>query len=440
MPAVVPQSNRSKILESREMCLLKTITLVVALLSAFALGAPRCPGVENTIPVHTAPPVFITKVPNGKLFLGGNGTDAFYVQHLYGSYYDMGHAHGLLFRDIIPTGLNRFYDWVESQIEDSLPFLPAFIAGLIADFGVPVALEWTWNNTAPYTHPRYVEEMQGIADGAGVSRQDIFNINMIAELIKAQCSIIGANGDATRSSLGGRLVHLRTLDGMGGPTMPIKDYAVVTVYHPNDGGPTVANFGWVSYVGSVTGFGQFVGIGEKYWGSHNASVMSLYGEAWTFVTRDVLLSRSFEDALTRLQQSNRTCAVHLGIGSQSNNFTGVEVAAKEIVYFNDTSIDYPEHPAFKGIIYWDKHSQPTTSYCFPDLFTMYYGNITAELLATKVAPLAQTGDLHAAIFDYNAYVAYFANARKSNTSDGSLYSYNRQFTRLDMAALFNESY
>ncbi len=408
--------------------------------TAGAVSPPRCPGVPNTIPIHNAAPILINKIPNGKLFLGGNGSDAFYVQHLYGTYYDMGLAHGQLFKDIIPTGLNRFYDWVEGQIEQSAPWLPAFLAGLIADFGFPVALEWSWNNTQRFTHQRYIDEMNGIADGAGIPRLDIYRINMIAELIKAQCSIIGANGLATMQSLHGRLVHLRTLDGMGGPTMPIKDYAVVTVYHPTDGGPAVANFGWVSFVGSVTGFGEFIGVGEKYWGSHNSSVMSLYGEAWTFVTRDLLLTRSYAEALQTLRAANRTCAVHLGIGSQSNNFTGVEVAAEELIFFNDTSINYPQHPSLRGLVYWDKHSQPTTSYCFPDLFEAHYGYITAELLATTVAPMAETGDLHAAVFDYNENVAYFANARKSNSTEGSLYSYNRQFTRLDMAALFREQY
>jgi hypothetical protein len=180
-------------------------------------------------------------------------------------------------------------------------------------------------------------------------------------------------------------------------------------------------------------------VGEKYWGSHNESVMSNFGEAWTFVTRDLLLSTSYEDALQTLQKANRTCAIHLGIGSQSNKFAGVEVSASEVIFFNDSSINYPQHPMFPGIVYWDKHSQPTESYCFPDLFAEYYGSISAEVLATKIAPMAQTGDLHAAIFDYNEYIAYFANARKSNCSEGSLYSYNRQFTRLDMAALFKET-
>eukprot|EP00759_Apiculatamorpha_spiralis_P024121 PhF_6_TR27820/c0_g1_i1/m.40578 len=376
--------------------------LCVGVIMAAAVSPPRCPGVANTIPIYTADPTFLATVPNGNLYQGGTGNDTFYIQHLYGTYYEMGYAHGELFADIIPTGLNRFYDWVEQQLEEKAPWIPAWLAGLIADFGVPVAMQFTWNQTAPFLPQKYQDEMTGIADGAKVSHADIFNINMIAELIKAQCSVIGANGAATANSKNGSLIHLRTLDGMGGATMPIKDYAIVTVYHPTNGDPATANFAWVSFVGSVTGFGEFVGIGEKYWDGVPDSLMSTQGEAWTFVTRDVLNTKSFAEAIQTLQNANRTCAIRLGIGARATNqFAGAQVAAKSFQLFNDTSVSpYPQHPVFPGIVYWDQYSQPTQSYCFADLFTQYHGDITIEILATKVAPVARTGDLHAVIMDY----------------------------------------
>ncbi len=420
--------------------------LVVLLLSTLVNSlpaSPRCPGAPNPFPVWTVDPTLIKKVPNGKLYLAGAGNDTFYVQHLYGSYYDMGFAHGQHFSDIIPLGLNRFYDWVEGQIESKAPWLPAWVAGIVADFGVPFLMELVWNNTKPFTPQRYVDEMTGIANGAGVAVQDIFNINMVAELIKAQCSIIGANKNATMNSLNGSLVHLRTLDGMGGSTMPIKDYATVTVYHPSPDlkQPSYANFAWASFVGTVTGFGEFVGVGEKFWGS-GAPFDKTHGEAWTFVTRDVLLTRTLEEAMSTLENAHRTCAVHLGIGARSTQqFRGVEMSGNSLTFFNDTSIPtYPQHPYFEGIVYWDKHSQPTPSYCFPDMFSMYYGNITAEILALQVAPYAETGSLHAAIFDYENQVAYFSNARKTYCSSGAIDAFARQYTRLDMGKLFKEQY
>jgi isopenicillin-N N-acyltransferase-like protein len=403
----------------------------------------RCPGGYPTpYPVNTDQPKLIATVPTGKLYLAGQGNDTFYVQHVYGSYYDMGLAHGQLHIDRISVGLNRFYDWLESQIEEGAPWLPAWIAGIVADFGVQFALELTWNATKPFTPQRYVDEMQGIADGALVNVQDIFNINMIAELIKAQCSVIGANGKATMKSLNGTLVHLRTLDGMGGATMPIKDYAVVTVYHPSPelDEPVVANFAWVSFVGTVTGFSETVGVGEKYWGNQPDSDMTTSGEAWTFVTRDMLSAKNFSQAIQILETAHRTCALHLGIGGYADNsFLGAMVDYKQVILVNDSTVTpYPQHPYFEDIVYWDKYSQPTSSYCFADLFTAHYGEFTAELLATNFAGWARTGDLHAAVFDYAHRIAFFSNARKSYSDVGSLYAYHRQFTQLDMQALFDE--
>lgn len=421
--------------------------LVVSVVHVDALYAspatPRCNGTANTIPVHTADPVFVRQVPNGKLYQGGAGTDTFNVLHVYGSYYEMGFAHGTLFKDVIPTGLNRFYDWIAAQIEAKAPWVPAWLAGLVADFGVPIALEMTFSETLKFTHQKYLDEMAGIADGAGVELKHITNINMIAELIKAQCSVIGANANATQASLGGGLVHLRTLDGMGGSSMPIKDYAMVIVYHPaatlNE--PAVAVFTWVSFVGAVTGFGEFVGIGEKFWGKPAPGSMSTQGEAWTFVTRDVLSSWSFDGAVSTLLNANRTCAIHLGIGGRKENrFFGAKVDEGSFtLYTSQNQTVYAEHPRFDGIVYWDKYSQPTTSFCFADLFAARYGSIDAEYLALTVAPMGETGDLHAAIFDYQAGIAFFSNARKTYETSGSVYSYNRMFTRLNMTKLFAES-
>jgi len=269
------------------------------------------------------------------------------------------------------------------------------------------------------------------------------NINMLAELIKAQCSVIGANGAATaQGPLNGSLAHLRTLDGMGGYTMPIKDYALVAVFHPDASldEPVYANFGWVGLLGSVTGFGEHVGVGEKLWADEPANSMSVHGEAWTFITRDVLAAKSFADAKQILVNAHRTCAVHLGLGGRAHNeFAGVEMDADVITFFNASSqLHYPQHPYFEGIVYWDKYGQPTQSYCFADLFAGRYGRLDAEWLATTVAGTARTGDLHAATFDYASQVAYFSNARKTFATDGAIYAYDRQFTRLDMAAAFAE--
>ena len=53
----------------------------------------------------------------------------------------------------------------------------------------------------------------------------------------------------------------------------------------------------------------------------------------------------------------------------------------------------------EGLTYVDKHEQPSSSSELPTLLRTYYGNFTADVLATKVITGHRTGDLHSAVFD-----------------------------------------
>lgn len=69
------------------------------------------------------------------------------------------------------------------------------------------------------------------------------------------------------------------------------------------------------------------------------------------------------------------------------------------------------------------------------------GNLTALNMMTYIAPLAQTGGLHAVSMDFAAQVLYVANAAYplTNTSLASPQAaYNRQMVKLDMGPLFAE--
>lgn len=48
--------------------------------------------------------------------------------------------------------------------------------------------------------------------------------------------------------------------------------------------------------------------------------MTRFGKPWTYALRDVLqFSKTIDDALLNLNQTDRTCSVYLGIGSGTNN-------------------------------------------------------------------------------------------------------------------------
>jgi hypothetical protein len=88
--------------------------------------------------------------------------------------------------------------------------------------GLPVAftvLDWNFNIARPYIPQRYIDEMQGIADGSNgtVDGNLLRRINMIPELVQAACTITGVYGDATAD---GKLYHLRALDWL--PTADVN--------------------------------------------------------------------------------------------------------------------------------------------------------------------------------------------------------------------------
>jgi isopenicillin-N N-acyltransferase-like protein len=420
---------------------MRVISLVIACCCVASVAfSAVCPGSPNPYPLNTNTPILQKTVPNGKRFIAGQGNDTFYVAHVYGTPTEMGTAYGLLFKNELPQQMNNFYKYIDMEVQKALPTLPQWLVDLIAEFGSMYLLELTWNGTKAFTHERYIQEMNAIADAAGISREQFKAINMFPEAIKAACTVVGANGPSTMNgTLRGGIAHLRGLDFGVHPT--IKDFPVVTVYHPSDGTPVVANFGWLAFVGALTAMtNNVIGLGEKVWLKSPIWNGSVWGEAWTFVNRDILRARNISQAISVVDKAKRTCGIHLGIGdSTTNTFRGLEVNAKQVIVFNDTTIKpYPQHPDFPGIMYWDKYSQPSRSFCLSSQLRLQYGKINASWLVLHAGAMLQTGDIHSASFDYVNQKAYFANAKKTYDPNGPEQANARQFTELDMKAIFNE--
>ena len=95
----------------------------------------------------------------------------------------------------------------------------------------------------------FFDEIQGFADGAGVDPTTILHLNMIPELVKAACSMLGAWGPATAKSTAG-LLQLRALDW--GLDSPLVQFHQLTIYHPSDGSRSFVTMGWTGFVGAIT--------------------------------------------------------------------------------------------------------------------------------------------------------------------------------------------
>ena len=324
-------------------------------------------------------------------------------------------------------------------------------------------MDLNYQITREYTPPWYEEELQGLAAGSGASFDDLRRINLLPELIKAACTVMGAWSGATASS---SLIHLRSLDWDA--LAPIASFATVTVYHPNASYPgyaehfhkyykerdykshAFANFGYIGLIGSLSAYSEAsIGLGEKVWITKEKGITSRFGNPWTYVLRDVVqFADSIDTALTMFANAHRTCSIHLGLGSLERNstvnssdnigFRGIEYSADELNIFNwQDMYNTRAHPLLKDVVYWDKHVQPSDNPCLGSLLTDTYGHIDPETIIRNITSMSKTGDTLNLVLDYGANVAYVAYSAPEDPA-GPLEAYNRVHTRLDMGKLFAE--
>ena len=337
------------------------------------------------------------------------------------------------------------------------------MARWIAELGLPGALDLNYEITRAYTPPWYDEELHGMADGSGVSYDDLRRLNLLPELIKAACTVLGAWGGSTAAST---LVHLRSLDW--DEQAPIAKYATVTVYHPNASyegyakhfhqyykqnystSHAFANFGYAALIGSIGAYNEVsVGLGQKVWITTEHDITTRLGNPWTYVLRDVVqFSDSIDTGLSMLINAQRTCSVHLGLGeydrtmsnddNRTMDFIAIEYSAKEFNVYNwQDMYKSPHHPILRDVVYWDPYIQPSDDPCLGSLLVDHYGRLDAQTIIRNITSLLQTGNTLNLVLDYVENAAYLAYSAPDDP-EGPVEAFNRVHTRLDMAKLFAE--
>jgi hypothetical protein len=112
------------------------------------------------------------------------------ILHVSGSHYQMGYQHGYLLKDKVQQNIRAFLYYASGYL--------------------PVSeLLQLWNISQSYVPPQYVQEIQGIADGANISFSEIIASIMAVEYSDHGCFGIAAWGPATSD---GALYHARSFD------------------------------------------------------------------------------------------------------------------------------------------------------------------------------------------------------------------------------------
>ncbi len=202
------------------------------------------------------------------------------VVYLSGTSYERGFQQGTLLKEKIHLNLGGFIDNPEMQ---KSPRVQEFLSHL------PEVL--------PYIPSHFMEEMQGVADGAQVPFQKILMMNLFPEMF--HCIGIGVQGEATHD---GSLYHVRVLDyGVG---KNLQQTAVLLVVKPEGKHPYMT-VSYAGFVGCITGMnakkiavGEIGGDGYGHW----------EGVPMAFLLREILENCStLEEAKELLAHSPRTC-------------------------------------------------------------------------------------------------------------------------------------
>ena len=434
----------------------RKVLLVVAGALAGA-AASRCngestPGAPNDHPIDTAPPTFVTAVPNGKLYTIGQPGDEKDLIHLWGTPYENGVAMGQLIGPKLHRFITETYIYTESQIVKNAGnetwcgehHLRCSGLRAILKMGLRAALDLSYDVTKKYIQPYVMDEISGLAHAAGMSVVDIRNVMWLGEITRGACSMFGARDSATPD---GKLVQLRALDwDVDGP---FRNYATIVVYHPNAGdGHAWANVAFSGFTASVTGFSsQQLGLSEIGVSYPDASFgperYLAAGYPFGFLIRDVLqFDASLQQATERITKAKRTCDLILGVGDgKANDFSGFQYSPHVATVIKPTNllpVNATWHPPIDDVVYWGMDwICPNDNRMLATQLRRHHGNLTAARTISDIVSYVGTGDVHIAIYEHASMHMYVATARPDG-APGPLEAYKRQFTRLDMDVLFAE--
>ena len=277
------------------------VALAFACLFALAISGARADESVSSKPKRE----IVARCGNGYLEL----VDGYRVLHLKGTPYEMGYQHGVLLKEECRELLHHLTQ--EKAKDVSLEFMGMRLS--------PVQIiQMIFALQRPYIPPRYVEELEGLAAGAGVPVQQAFVANSIPELF--HCSGFALRSDLTES---GSLLHGRVLDY--GVDWRLQEFAVLMIAEPEGKIPFV-NITYSGFIGSVGGMNsEQVSIGEM--GGRGAGKWA--GTPMAFLVRRVLEeANSLDEAIAIFRDSRRTCEYYYVIAdAEADDAVGLDGSA-----------------------------------------------------------------------------------------------------------------
>jgi hypothetical protein len=318
-----------------------------------------------------------------------NGT---LVLHLKGTHYEMGYQHGALLKDHARENLDYLIN-VKGEQEvleiGPLRIKPRQLLDTIVE------------TQRPFVPSKYVDELRGIALGAGVSLDDARVANFIPEMF--HCSGFALMNSATAD---GTLYHGRVLDYS--TDWRLQEHLVVLVAEPEGGIPFV-NVTYAGFIGSVTGMNaRHVSIGEMGGGG----IGHWEGVPMALLVREVLeRAGDLDQAIAIFRDNPRTCQYYYVIADgKTNRAVGME-ASWDAFFTIGPGVAHPLLPRpVKDAVLLSANER------YDELVRRVRagrGNFTAQsAIRLMDRPVAMHSNLHNVLFEPKATRFWVANAGK----------------------------
>ena len=244
---------------------------------------------------------FIEKSNDSSLLRGGRleFCDEVKILFINGTYYEMGYQHGYLLKNEIHENIRAFIQRVEKESSYN-------------------TLLNIWNTTKLFVPSCYIDEMQGITDGADISFEELAVSYMYVVEKDLNCFTYAAWSDATKD---GKLYHIRSLDFPlnikdSNTSKYIQENSILIVHEPSGGLksliPSIA--GWINFYQGINEKQVSIGV-QVCWSSDQ----TLKGIPAMFKVQKILDSaEDFNDAVEILT-SNKTLGWNYIISDAKNH-------------------------------------------------------------------------------------------------------------------------
>ena len=359
----------------------------------------------------------VSVIEHAKLEIAGQGEDQIQVLTVWGTPYEMGKAHGTLLKKEIGHLQNK-------------------MKAMLSAGGQSVELlDARYEQSKPYIPDYFIEEMKGLADGSGLSLQNIIRINLIGEAAEFHCSLFGAWGKATAKD--GHLYQLRSLDYE--TSMNIQKHPIIVIYVPDEG-DIFANIGYAGVIGSFSGINKERLAISEIGDDRSTDEITYEGIPFTFLLRDVLqFDKSLDEATERIKTAKRTTRLLYGVGDgKFGQLRGFRTSSTSCTIYSPDNLEplTSAHKRISDVVYWGMTwDHPKYDGPLHDKLIEHYGKIDAEVTINDIVPSVKTGNLQTVVYDLTEMKIWVANARADHES-GSLPAFARQFVEFDMKAIF----